>query len=130
MQIELSEIDPDHSKLPLLIGKAERLRDTLQKRMEKTIVLRTDEGTTDSGDDESLPDDAETLARHAGDLLRRAESHMHNGRNTEAKALLDQAAPAVAKLREVDPDHRRLMALETALKNQVKTVDERLDVLA
>ena len=76
---------------------------------------------------ESAPaDPAEALAQKASDLLRQAEGEMHNGRNAEAKALLDEAAPMIANLKEVAPNHRRMMALETALARQSEVVDKRL----
>ena len=122
---KVRKIDPDNSKLGMVIWNAEELRDTLQKRMGKKIPLQTDPGAPAPGK-VALPDDANALAQLAGDLLRKATSEMQNGRNAESKALLDQAAPAVAKLKKIKPNHPKMMALESDLRNQQATIDERL----
>jgi len=122
---KIREADPGNSKLELVLWNTEQLRNTLQKRMGTTIVLQTDPGALATGK-AALPSDADGLARLAGDLLRKAESEMHNGRNVESKALLDKAAPVVAKLREINATHGKVMVLETSLANQTQTVDDRL----
>jgi hypothetical protein len=122
--VKARAIDAENYKVGMQIGRVEDIRKTLETRTGKKIPLATDPGGAPAAD--TMPTDAEGLAQRASDLLRKATSETQNGRNEEAKVLLGEAAPIVAKLRETDATHRRLMALETDLMRQTETVTKRL----
>lgn len=122
--VKARAIDAENYKVGMQIGRVEDIRKTLETRTGKKIPLATDPGGAPVAD--AMPTDAEELAQKAADLLRQAEREMHNGRNAEAKALLDEAAPMIANLKAAAPNHRRMMALETALAGQSKVVSKRL----
>ena len=122
--VKARAIDAENYKVGMQIGRVEDIRKTLETRTGKKIPLATDPGGAPAAD--AMPTDAEGLAQRASDLLRKATSETQNGRNEEAKVLLGEAAPIVAKLRETDATHRRLMALETDLMGLTETVTKRL----
>lgn len=122
--VKARAIDAENYKVGMQIGRVEDIRKTLETRTGKKIPLATDPGGAPAVD--AMPTDAEGLAQLASDLLRKSTSETQNGRNEEAKVLLEEAAPIVAKLRETDATHRRLMALETDLMGQTETVTKRL----
>ena len=122
--VKARAIDAENYKVGMQIGRVEDIRKRLETRTGKKIPLATDPGGAPAAG--TMPTDAEGLAQRASDLLRKSTSETQNGRNEEAKVLLGEAALIVAKLRETDATHRRLMALETGLMGLTETVTKRL----